>query len=77
MTLQEITGTGSYARQFEIKAEAHTFSLSVMGHASEWLPGDVEPSQVPMHAINNTDLAHMLIGIAARLLAQPHDHAIR
>jgi hypothetical protein len=76
MTLQEITDTHSYARQFEIKDEAHIFNLSIMGHVSEWMPGDVEPSQVPMSNINNTDLAHMLIGIASRLLAQPHCHAI-
>lgn len=76
MTLQEITDKESYSRQFEIKAEANAFHISVMGHASEWMPGDVEPSQVPMPTINNTDLAHMLIGMAARLLAQPHGHAI-
>jgi hypothetical protein len=77
MTLHEITHSEGPGRHFSIKGDANQFMISINGTASEWLPGDLEPTQVAMPTINNQDLAHMFVGIAARLLAQPYDHAMR
>jgi hypothetical protein len=76
-TLHEITEEDSLTRQFSACYHDRTIILSVSASGREWRAGDIEPTETMLPPINNTDLAHVFVGIAANLLGKPHDNVLR